>query len=84
METDTTDTKANSGRKSVTGNPRISYVPRKDATPEGELAALTVVYRIILECYEHKKGAGTERKGEEGEEAAERSRIGEILSEERP
>lgn len=28
---------------------RLSYSPRSDATPEGELNALAAVYRIILD-----------------------------------
>lgn len=36
--------------------PRISYTPRSDATPEGEIAALASVYRLILGCHAKKKG----------------------------
>ena len=35
----------------------ISYVPRPDATPEGELDALANVYAYILRCVEEKKKA---------------------------
>lgn len=30
-------------------NPRITYTPRPDATPEAELNALVAVYRLILD-----------------------------------
>ncbi len=36
-------------------SPRITYTPRPDATPEGELNALAVVYRFILCCAAKKK-----------------------------
>ena len=67
----------------VTGSPRVSYAPRVDATPKGELSALAAVYKIILERHQRKNDAGTERGQEEGEEAAERNRTGGIISEER-
>ena len=37
------------------GEPRFVYVPRQDATPEGELGALVAVYRYILQRYERTK-----------------------------
>jgi hypothetical protein len=37
--------------------PRVVYRPRTDATLEAELKALVAVYRFILNCHEHKKGA---------------------------
>jgi hypothetical protein len=33
---------------------RIVYSPRSDATPEGELNALTAVIRYVLDCSERK------------------------------
>jgi hypothetical protein len=36
---------------------RITYASRVDATPEGELAALAVVYAFILDCHVRRKGA---------------------------
>ena len=37
---------------------RITYRPRLNATPEGEVQALAEVYRFILRvCQEDKKGA---------------------------
>ncbi len=35
---------------------RLSYVPRADATPEGEIAVLAFAYRFVLECRERKQG----------------------------
>ena len=37
--------------------PRITYVPRSDATPESELDALVAVYAFILQCHESRKVA---------------------------
>lgn len=44
--------------------PRITYVPRPDATPEGELATLAGVYAFILRCGEERRAE--ERKKAEG------------------
>ena len=38
--------------------PRITYVPRPDATQEAELNALASVYRFILNCRAKKNAAG--------------------------
>ena len=38
-------------------NTRLTYTPRPDATPEGELAALTAVYQFILVAHTRKKAA---------------------------
>ena len=35
--------------------PAISYVPRSDVTPEGELNALAAVYRFIFDCKAKKE-----------------------------
>jgi hypothetical protein len=45
---------------------RLIYVPREDATPEGEHSALAAVYRFILERHECSKDA----RSESGEESA--------------
>ena len=37
-----------SGSAPDSGGPRIEYVPRDDATPEGELTALASVFRYLL------------------------------------
>ena len=38
-------------------NRAVTYTPRPDATPEGELTALAAVYRFILEAHARKKAA---------------------------
>jgi hypothetical protein len=66
METGTTDAKANGARKSAPGNACLVYVPRGDATPEGELAALVAVYKFVLERHdERKKGPISKSGGED-------------------
>ena len=42
----------------MSGAPRITYAPRPDATPEGELNALASVYRFILDCHAKPKAVG--------------------------
>ncbi len=37
---------------------RITYVPRPDATPEGEIEALADVYAFVLRCAEERKKGG--------------------------
>jgi hypothetical protein len=37
--------------------PRITYVPRSDATFENDLDALVAVYEFILQCHESRKVA---------------------------
>jgi hypothetical protein len=39
-------------------NPLITYTPRPDVSSEGELNALTTVYRFILNCHAKKNAAG--------------------------
>jgi hypothetical protein len=34
---------------------RVTYIPRPDATPEGETVALATVYRFILDRYAQKQ-----------------------------
>ena len=46
---------------------RLTYFPREDATPEGELCALVAAYRYILQCHERKravKASAGEKGGE--------------------
>ena len=38
-------------------DPRLEYLPREDATPEGELAALAAVYAFIIQAHVRKKAA---------------------------
>ncbi len=40
--------------------PHVSYTPRPDATPEGELAALANVYSFVLQRYKEEKTGGPE------------------------
>jgi hypothetical protein len=37
---------------------RITYTPRPDATPEGELNALAACFRFILDCHAKKEADG--------------------------
>lgn len=55
METDAKYGGARDARRSTTDDPRIAYIPREDATPEGELAALAAVYAFILKCSEQRQ-----------------------------
>ena len=45
--------------------PRISYSPRPDASPEGEVSALVSIYRRAIARYEEAKAA--ERSGGEND-----------------
>ena len=48
--------------------PRITYVPRPDATQEAELHALASVYRFILDSRAKKNAAGvTSTNGDDAE-----------------
>jgi hypothetical protein len=52
-------------------DPRLDYLPREDATPEGELAALAAVYALVIQAHEQKKAAAPatrRRKGVDPEE----------------
>ena len=37
---------------------RIAYVPRPDATPEGELSALAAIYRLVLDSKKAARPGG--------------------------
>ena len=50
-------------------NPRVAYFPRKDTTPEGELAALAAVYRFLLDRRERSDVAAADGPEERGEHA---------------
>jgi hypothetical protein len=52
METDAKDVKGKGARRDAKRNPRITYSPHPDATPEGELAALAAVYQYLLDHHE--------------------------------
>jgi hypothetical protein len=38
-------------------DPRLDYLPREDATPEGELAALAAVYALVIQTHERNMAA---------------------------
>ncbi len=49
--------------------PRITYTPRLDATPEGEAAVLAAIYRFLLFGDNNKEAAGdTSGEGKTREE----------------
>jgi hypothetical protein len=50
----------------VSNAPRIVYQPRKDASSEGELAALAAVYSFILRCAEARLVEQAKASGEDG------------------
>ncbi len=74
--TGTTPPKAPTARATVgsgsppdSGGPRIEYVPRDDATNEGELTALANIYRFLLDRRERSDIAaadGAEERGGHG------------------
>ncbi len=41
----------------LANSPRITYVPRPDATPETEAAALGAIYRLLLDKHAKKEAA---------------------------
>jgi hypothetical protein len=68
VETNAKDAKCESARWDAAGDSRVIYVPRPDATPEGELAALAAVYRFLLDRRERSDddlaADGAEERGE--------------------
>ena len=48
-------------------SPRITYIPRPDATPESELVVLANVYAYLIKIHDSKKGA-EDAKTQTGEE----------------
>jgi hypothetical protein len=57
VETDAKDAKCESARWDAAGDSRVIYAPLPDATPEGELAALTATYAFVIQAHERKKAA---------------------------
>jgi len=57
VETNAKDAKCKSARRDAAGDLRLTYSPRPDATPEGELAALTATYAFVIQAHEQKKAA---------------------------
>ncbi len=52
-------------------NPCISYTPRPDTTPEGEVTLLTNVYKFILACHAKKNADGvTSTDGDDAKEGS--------------
>jgi hypothetical protein len=70
VETNAKDAKCESAHRDGAGDSRVSYSPRPDATPEGELAALAAVYAGILQAHERNEAAtpATRRKEVDPEE----------------
>jgi hypothetical protein len=67
VETETTNGRNKDARPRATNGPRLFYLPRGDATPEGELCALAAVYAYVLERHEQKEMAA--KVGDYGVEA---------------
>jgi hypothetical protein len=59
VETNAKDAKCESTHRDGAGDSRVSYSPRPDATPEGELAALAAVYAFVIGAHEQKKTVAT-------------------------
>jgi hypothetical protein len=53
-------------------NSRITYAQRPDATSEGEVAALSNIFRFILDSHARKEAA-PENRPDAGKESNERS-----------
>jgi hypothetical protein len=60
METDAKDVKRKVGRRDAKGSPGVTYTPRLDASPEGELTALSNVYRFLLDRRERSDVAAAD------------------------
>ena len=64
METNAKDAKCESACRDAKGSPDVTYTPRPDASPEGELTALANVYGFLLARRERSDVAaadGTEK-----------------------
>jgi hypothetical protein len=66
METDAKDVKRKGAWRDAKGNPRITYSPRPDATPESELATLAAVFKFVIQAHERKKAAASYDEDVEG------------------
>jgi hypothetical protein len=51
---------------STPDDPRVVYVPRQDATPEGELTALAAVYAFLFERHQQRATAAEAGDAEDG------------------
>ena len=52
METNAKDAKCESACRGGAGDSRVTYSPRPDATPEGELTALAALYAFVIQAHE--------------------------------
>jgi hypothetical protein len=68
METEAKDVKRKGAWRDAKGSPSVTYTPRPDASPEGELTALANVYRYLLfhrhETSDDVAADGAEEQGE--------------------
>jgi hypothetical protein len=68
VETNAKDAKCERARQDAKGSPSVTYTPRHDATPEGELTALANVYRFLLDRRERSDddlaADGAQERGE--------------------
>jgi hypothetical protein len=67
MERNAKDAKPNVVQKGATESLHVSYIPREDATWEGELAALAAVYQFVIDCALRRKAARGAKDGENAE-----------------
>ena len=44
-------------RRGARSDLRVTYTPRPDATPEGELSTLAAIYAFVIRAHEQKKAA---------------------------
>lgn len=78
MATDAKDVKRKRAWRDAEGSLGVTYTPRPDASPEGELTALAAVYAFVIKAHEQKKAVAptTETQGGErgGAAVGERTR----------
>ncbi len=55
--------------------PAITYAPRPDATPEGEMSALAKIYEYVLNCSNAKEAAPESRPEDARKDQDARTRI---------
>jgi hypothetical protein len=72
VETNAKDAKCESARWDAASDSRVIYAPRPDATPEGELAALTATYAFVIQAHERKKAAAPVNESRKGVNSEER------------
>lgn len=73
METNAQNAKESPPRRADSAS-RVTYVPRADATLEGELAALAAAYAFVIQAQERKEAAAS--LDEDGREANSERRAG--------